>query len=164
MQFVWCFWSIELWIPYLPHCLWVPPNWTKRALLFLQSLHRSRYSNRDLLTSKLWKTFSPDEEGEVQKEGRVTSWFLWKGDTTFGRKAGSVRRITLSSRIWVYGWLCTSAESSPTLLADVIATKNTVLNVRNLIGILSIGSNGSFVRALRRDPMEGRTQFLLGAF
>ncbi|KAG8537265.1 hypothetical protein GDO81_024808 [Engystomops pustulosus] len=99
-----------------------------------------------LLTSNLLNSLSLSVEGLLQKDGSLISWDLWNLETTFGKKAGSVVRTTLSSRTLRKGALQDRDDISPTLRAEVIATKNTTLIVNHFSEQVSRGSKGSFIR------------------
>lgn len=50
----------------------------------------------------------------------------------------------------------TKSDISPICLAEVMATKKAVFNVRHLMEVSSIGSNGGLVRAVRtKDRSQG---------
>ena len=78
------------------------------------------------------------------KAAKVIGWLANCGDITLGRKQGLGHIVNWLSfgPQRIHGALTERAWSSPTLLADVIASKNTVFNESHLMSACSSGSNG----------------------
>lgn len=97
------------------------------------------------------------------KLGSIDSQFMWNPETTLDIKAGEGRRITLPARTIQNGCLQERAASSETLLADVMAVRKAIFDVKNHKGHVSVGTNGGWSRAFSTMPKsQVGKRFLLG--
>lgn len=99
-----------------------------------------------LVTLSVWYNLSCNITGFGKKSGRIISEFRWKSDTTFDKKVTLGVNLIACGKKTKYGGLVSRAAISPTLQADVIATKNKVFQDYNLMSQVAAGSKGGLVR------------------